>query len=164
MLESRNVACPVITNDNLARDAWNITKNHEKWKTNFLPRPRSWPKELNKVLNPQHTYKSPMVPNQMKSAIAWQYLRTWNRQIDEGSTMQAGAGWFSRLLPLHSLVIDADEAIQNIVLHCGSWGIWVLDCFQTDSGAWQFQTGPGSVHFTSVVSASTRVVAVKECY
>ena len=99
---------------------------------------------MNGILDPSKDWPSPTVPGQCQSMLAWQWLL--HRDGDVDHNLEAADSWWSRLVPLHAVLLNPGLPIHSVCLFAGRWGCIVADLSPMPDGTWAWKVERSSVH------------------
>ena len=149
VLEARGVQCPQVSKAAVAQQAWRSIVNREASHDSYVGKPKKWYDELNGILDPTGHWPSPTAPGQCHSMLAWQWLlhRAFNVIAAHHGAADA---WWSRLVPLHAVLLNANLAIHCVCLFAGRWGCIVAKVSPGLEGTWEWKAQRSSIHVMHV--------------
>ena len=160
VLEERDIPCPVVSAELLSQTAWRSLSSKERCRVSYLAAPQVWPEDFNGILKPSH-WSSPTVPGIANAYIAFSWLVHWTAKLKKVGG--AASSWWSRLVPLHAIVVleDADGVRFVVCLFSGLWGIIAAKVIRASLYCYEMSVVRGSIvleHITSAVQVLAPVV------
>ena len=117
----------------------------------FVPRPKRWPRQLNRICRPGQHFRSPQVPGYFHSCSATAWLQTYADLQLKSRRVRPDAAWPSRVLREGSVLRrqqhPAERPSLMWVVATSQWSCWTLDVdHDQEAGVFVPQTRPGSLH------------------
>lgn len=154
VLQERGVKIVHVSEDDIAAASWNKSPG-PSMRNRYHSKPKSWPRELNAIVNPRGTWPSPTVKTQFNSARSWQWLLAFWLGGFRRQGCAIGDSWLSLLCSAGMALKRMSDGYVCMALAVGRWAVMCCRMRPVKEDMWALQAVAGSLHWVFITDTKS---------